>query len=441
MMNAENRWVAGAADFPLADMIAATRPRLFVGALILVAANAAFGAWNARMVMEVSGSVGLNLLLISLQFALLLTAGYAASLAVGVLVFGDGWRRYVICSEPLPPDVDLERSRVLTRDRTLAYWAILVASVGANYASVAMPTDHYIQRYNRYGFFASMLRSGETAEQVEALRSIAEPSNLSAAADPAVRAGVRTALDSPESEVRTWAAWVAGRIILVEAGRPLSERLESIQDADEFLESAGTLGLLRDPFAERQMAALVPAAVSDPPRLRALLRGLGLTQSADGAHAIAPVLARLDPSELVWALWLIGETRDTQFREPVLAGWQRTGDSVECIWAEALKHVTTVDDIDAMEAAFQAALAAPVCEPVVHIGRAAGDDVRERTTLVVGEPLAAKYLKAIVNIAGPGLEPWLESVRMNTELNLDVRLLAQDVLEALENEPGRQPRR
>lgn len=441
MENAENRWVAGAGDFPLASTIAATRTRVFAVAVILVLANGAFALWNARMVMELSSSVSLNLVLISLQFALLLTGGYAASLAAGVLAFGDNWRRHVVCSEPLPPEVDFERARLLTRDRTLAYWGFLVGSIAFTYASVALPTDHYIQRYNQYGFFASMLRSGVAAEQIQALRSVAEPINLAAAADPAVRAGVLTSLDSPNAEVRTWAAWVAGRIILVEAGRPLSERLETIENADEFLESSGTLGLLRDPFAARQMAAMVPTAMQDPDRLRALLRGLGLTQSTEGAHAIAPVLTRLQPTELVWALWLIGETRNTEFREPVLAGWQRTGDALECMWAEALKHVTTVDDIEAMQQAFESALAAPVCEPVVHIGRSAGDDVRERTTLVVGEPLAAKYLKAIVNIAGPGLEPWLESVRLNTGIDLEVRLLAQDVLRALETQPGRQPRR
>ena len=60
--------------------------------------------------------------------------------------------------------------------------------------------------------------------------------------------------------------------------------------------------------------------------------------------------------------------------------------------------------------------------------------------LVFGEELRMKYLKAAFNIAGPGVYEWLVEIAWDPEESDTIRVMADDLAEAIRTGPARTPR-
>jgi hypothetical protein len=444
------QWVARTGDFRFLGPVAASRGRLWTAAAVGSAINVGFAMGAEHFVMRVSGSVGLNLALIAVQFLLLMTVGYVLACALGASFWGEMWRRRALMGERISEAaVNEDEVAAASDDHVFGFWVLLGVAFAVTYLGSSLPTDFYVQRYNQWGYFATMLRSDLPDAQIEALRGIVHPANPNAPNVPLIRESVQATLASSTGDVQAWAAWTAGRMLLREARGELLALLDPSTEAATFLEASLAIGQLRDGRGEARLLELLGQADLAPAHRIAVMRGLGEARSRAGGQAIAALLPTLTGDLQLWALWTLGrlgydwpaiDAMPGWLREPVLSAWVQTGDADECRWAETLKHVTTVADLDAMQQAFERTLRGVDCAEVRFEDRAETDEHPRWTLVVVGEPLAAKYMKAAFNIGAPGVGDWVRAVRNTPEYPESIRLEAQKLIEAMDINPVRSAR-
>jgi len=438
-----SRWIGRVTDFGLLGALAASRPRLQIAAGVGIATTIGYGVLVADHVQHHSGSVTANVALISVHFVMIFLTAYVLAMAAGATLWGDEWRRRVLQGERpnLLDDVDeLDIERF--KDNTLPFYGLVLLGLVVTYTAVGMTTDRYVERYNQYGYYLTQLRSPDPADRVDAIRTIVQPWRAASAADPDVRAAVVAALDDDEGEVRTWAAWASGHLLLAE-GRPalIASLQDSSAELEERRQAAHALGRLADPEGERRMIAMLSSSIGDPELTSALMTGLGLMASSDAGEPIAAMLGMLPPEVEPIAFWALGKSRRTDLRESVRA--IDPGDDLQrhCALAEALQHVTTVDDDDWLREQFESIPHDTMCEAVEYADLS-WDDPEDMVpiTYVNAELLRSKYMVAVFNVADRGYRAWLEGILMDESEELGVRLLAEDLLELLESGPARPPR-
>jgi hypothetical protein len=444
------RLFARSSDFQFLGPLARSRNRLTVATIVLWASTAAFGLWASQWVMESSQSVGVNMAILAGQFFGMMFSAILLTCTLGVWFWGDLWRRRVLNGERIATALDDEQTTRAADDHVVGFWGLLVVSGVAVYLSVSIPTDSYMQRYNDWGYFGTMLRTPDYAVQIEALRGVAHPANRDASASPAIRRDVVLALASEDPEVRAWAAWSAERLDLVEARDALLRMLTPDSTPGEYHEAALALGDLNDPLAQVTVLEQLQQGVLDETRQISAFRLVGISAHKPGAEWIAAQLGTMQGDRLMWALWAIGRVGYAQspldpmpdsLRLPVLALRSSATPDTECWIAEALKHVTNVSDYGDMQEAFRNTVNRPMCAQV-RVNDRAEDDEHPRTTLViVEEPLAAKYMKAAFNIAAPGINAWIELIRNDIDLSDELRREADHLMQAISMNRSRQPRR
>ena len=430
-------------DFGLLGALAASRRRLQVAAAAGVATAVGYGVLIADHVQHHSTSVGTNVALISVHFVLMFLTAYVFAMAVGATMWGDEWRRRVLQGER--PDLledhdDLDIDRF--KDNTLPFYGLVFAGLIGIYVTVGLTTDHYVERYNRYGYFLTQLRSPVAEDRTDAIRTIVQPWRAESAANPDVRAAVVEALDDDEGTVRAWAAWAAGHLLLAE-GRPAL--IASLQDESATIEerrqAAHALGRLADPEGERRMVGMLSSSIGDSELTAALMTGLGLMASADAGEPIAAMIGLLPPDIEPIALWAVGQSRRTDLREVIRAIDPGEDLQRHCALAEALQHVTTIEDDDWLREQFESVPHETMCETVEYVDLSYDDpDDMEAIVYVDAELLRAKYMVAVFNVADRGYRRWLEGILYDESEELGVRLLAEDLLELLESGPARPPR-
>lgn len=430
-------FVASVSDLGLFAGLATTRRRLAASAAIATAAVVVYGLLVADFVLYHSASVSLNLVLVSVQFFLVLGAAYVQAMWLGSRIFGDPWRRRVFLGERPGEDGDVDIAGL--RDNSLHFYGLFGAAGVACYLAVSLATGDYVTRYNDEGYYLTLLRA-DGDSRVQAIRGLVDPVRDDAALRRPLREALAGALDDPDPEVRAWAAWACGHRQILEAA-PALDRLVRSGGLEERIEAAIALGRLRDPAGERALLGLLAGAQGEPALARAIVTGLGLIPSADAVPALAGLLGAVDPEVEAAALWAIGRARTTSVRAEVLQRWQAAEDTAtRCAAAEALKHVTTVEDYDAMRRAWSEDERVE-CPEVAFHGRQYDDEhPLPPVVYVVGEELRLKYVKAAFNIGGPGLEDWLTAIAWAEGESVAMRVEADRMVELLRRSPARLPR-
>ncbi len=434
-----NEPVAPSPGGGLAGLIAASRERLLLWSLIISGVAVGYGFVGDYLTNVSGGHPLLNIGLVTLQLLLVLAAGWCIGILVGTFTFGDRWRRRAVLGEKIVEEGDLVDMRGFHEG---SFFVGFVALIGAGicYLAVYAATDDWVGRYNRAGAYVTLLKHGSEADRVDALRDLVHPSRADAGTELPVRAALAAALADPSPEVRRHAAWACGHLVVVDCQPGLLAQLERGEPAVRE-QAAIALGRLADAIGEREMLALLPASLGDDAMARALMTGLGLMGSEQGATRLAAMLGLLPPDVEAVALWAIGRARITSVRAQVLS--LDPGDDLgrRCAIAEALKHVTTVEDDTWLRRRFNETPRGQECEQVElrDIEFAEGYR-RDDIVYVVGEDLREKYMRAIFNIAGGGLEEWLRQVLADETEDLELRLLAERMLDLLRGAPARLPR-
>jgi hypothetical protein len=419
--------------------IASSMSRLWLvslAATVLVFSYARVAEWA---ITEHSSYPLLNIVAIAFQLLLVVIAGWSSGILVCSLLLGDRWRRRALLNQRVVDDPDLPDIRSFSEGSAFVGFAALVGC-GVFYGALHVASDDWIGEYNRSGAYVSMLRSSDESVRVNALKDLVHPIREGDSSSESVRLAVRAALSDPSPAVQLHAAWACGHLVIVDCQPGLVALLDST-NGEVFDQAALALGRMRDIVGERRMVEMLPSVLGDDERARALITGLGLLASRDGAEQLSSMLGLLPADIETIALWAIGRARTTTPRARVLS--LDPGDDLarKCAVAEALKHVTTIEDDTWLRAQFAAEPRGQMCAEIglrdieFTEGRRRDDIV-----YVVGEDLREKYLRAIFNIAGPRLEPWLQEIVYNEGEDLPLRLLAERMLKLLDGAPARLPR-
>lgn len=440
-----NRLLANASELGLFSGLATSRARLILSGAAAVALTMGYGFALSRYLNERSTDVGLNVVWITLQLLLVLVAGYVVAMGIGAHVFGDGWRRRTFLGErPAPASEGGEELEIdALRDHSMAFYGIVAASVAAVYVALTLATGGYISAYNEVGYFRTLLRSDVAEERVRALRGLVDPVNYASAQSEVIREQVTEAVRDPDPEVAAWAAWAAGhREMLATQPALLQLALDGSAATEARVEAAHALGRLRDPLAERRLAAALAGAAGEERLAGAFATALGLMNATEAVPALVALVgtgsAQLD-AQLFWAL---RQSRSTEPRQIVVSAWQQA-DNLEarCAAAEALKMASTLQDVEALRAAFAETERGTRCEAVERAERLYDDEEpMDPITYVVGEPLRKKYLTALFNIRPPGLAEWLAEVAWTEAESDEMKVYADNLYQALEGAPHVAPR-
>jgi hypothetical protein len=430
--------VASVSELGLLSSLARTPRRLAISAVVATIALLLYGVVVAGYVLHRSGSVELNLVLLSAQFFLVLIAGYVQAMWLGSRVFGDAWRRRTFLGER-PELSDEDEDKLSVRDYSLHFYGVFALTCIGSYLAVVLVTGDYVDRYNVEGYTTTLLRSGAPEERIEALRGLVDPVHDASRQGRLVQAAVVEALADEDEDVRAWAAWTAGHLLVHDAVEPLLQLYERGTE-QERVEAVIALGRLSDPAAERRVVSQIRDGTLDPSVAPAAITALGLIPSFEAVEPLTALLGVGGDVEAA-AVWAMGATRSTAPREAVLARWAVAEGDDRCVVAEALKHVTTVEDDRVLRAAF-ASEPGLFCEERAYEGRQYSDErVAPTAVWVVGEDVRMKVLKAVFNIGGPDLLPWLEGIAWDEAEVLELRLEADRMAALLRSSPARPPRR
>lgn len=442
--------VASVSELGLLASLASSRARLAVASAAALAASVVYGVLVADHIVWESTSVGANILLITGQFFFVLFAAYVHAMLLGALMFGERWRRRVLCGERFADaegggtEAEEELLQIdRFKDNTLPFYGLFVVLLAANWLAVQVGAGNYVSEYHEKGYHLTLMRSDDAQARAHAVRSLLDPMNRSTANDPDIRARVLELLDDPVPGVQLWAVWATGHLEIVRGHARLIALLDQTEGPlrVEVIEAIGRLRLAGQE-GERRLLAMLPLTIGDDRTARAVLHGLGFLQNAESAGPVLSLMGILPEDLEVVALWALGRMRTTTPREVVLQRWHEEDDlRMRCALAEALKHVTVLEDEPMLRELFVTVPVDLHCEEERWEGLSYDDDERFRPVIyVVRESLRMKIFKAIFNIGAPGLREWLVDVAWDSDQPADIRVLADQLAERLRTGPIRPPR-
>jgi hypothetical protein len=435
-----------APDLTLLAPLARTRQRLLVSSLVLTASQLALGGWASGFVRLRSVDVGHNLMLLAAQYGLLLASGVAVGLGVATLLFGDGWRRRVLLGEQVaaPSEDEVELGARALADNLLPAVAIVVAAILLQVAVNGAVHDRYLSRYANEGYFATLLRSPSTDDNVMALRELVNPMNREARGHEVIREGVWSACRSPDATVRAWAFWAAGRLGVVKAV-PLLQRATREAGGDERAQAIEALARLEVPGLGRDLVSLLPRTIGDRESQGAVLRALAVVHEPTAGPAVAALLDGLEADLRAPAWAAIAASGDVRLHAEVARRFAEAATHAEqCAIAEAVKAVATTDELRQLGDWFVAEPTRGLerCDEVAYRSRSIPDDPSPpKQVLVIRESLRMKVFVALFNIAAPGTTEWLQNVVNDVSEEKMIRVRAEKLLEVIRSAPPREPRR
>lgn len=440
--------VTGVGDLGFGARIAKTRGRLAVVALISTAALYLGAMQVAGFVRDTSGSVALNLALITGVLLALLVVAFVQAMLVADLTFPGSWRERVILGRAVEvTDDDSMRASIgKLSDQNLSFYALMAALIVANVVGANLATASFLTEYTSHGYIVTRLRSPDPGDRVRALGHLAHPARAEAQNEPLVRDAVVQRIDDIDAEVRAWAIWFAGTNGMFEAAPRLRAVLSDPRRGDEERGlAAEALGRLRNEEGAQLMVDLLPEAFGRDRLAIGLLRGLGLVRLEAAASAIAP-LTRVDPRDVrAHAYWALGQAGDQSFRTMLFQRLQSDDPETRCFAAEALKFLVTADDLPVAHAGF-ATPDETECEAVEWVdafgasGTASvlrGGEARslraDSAPIIVGESLREKFLKMVFTAGGAAERDFFATVANDTTQSRDIRALAAELATRIDN--------
>lgn len=398
----------------------------------------------SAFVSERSSSVAINLLLIWAQWAFLALAGVWLGLRLSELVFGSPWRKRVLLGEPVDALLSEEGLVQGFSENRAPFFALLAACVGLSWFSVQAVSDSYLTRYNREGYFATLLRSETPAEQVTALQEVCGVLAAETRAARPVRERVAYLVVHGEGEVKRWAVWAAGQMGLRSVEGAL---LDALRSGDDGLRAEAALAVTRLEMMSASAALLneLPKVIASPRTARAYLQAIAKLRLPAAGKLLLPLVALMAPEVRVAAWRAIGRSGDLTLASEVWGRFESAAPLAEqCAISDALKFLGTGDQLKAMGAWFDAVprRGQTSCPSIrlddLPLKSGARPDSFEE---LEAEMVRTKMMVAIFNIAGPGTDLWLKLVSENPEEPREVRAKARDILKLLKNAPPRTERR
>lgn len=424
--------IANVGDIGLLTILARSRARLVVSALLASGALLGATAWVARYVNEASASVSLNLVLITGTMLFLLVASYVEAMLIGDLFFPGRWREQVLLGRKLDLEAQGEEGMAQHRDFNLHFLLVLAVLIVANVYGTRALTGDYLGEYHAVGFHLTRLRSAEVAEKEAALRDLSKTTYRERWHQASVRGAVLAELDAPVPELQRWAIFIAGQARYDVAFDRLAA-LAAQGDPQTRGEAAEALGMTQDSRAVPTLLGLLAPTEGDARVRLGALRGLGLLalRGADaGPRLLEIAQTTTDDTERATAAWALGQVR---YAPGYAALWalfdKEASPGVRCAALEGLKylaqHASDDDDVRRAKDRF-ADLPDHECPYLIW-----EDRNEEKIYVMFKEHYRTKLLKIVANRAGAAERDWFLFVASDTALPYPVRVQASDLVRLL----------
>ena len=424
--------VSNVSEYGLFRSLARTRSRLIVSALVATAAMIGAGLLSTHYIIEVSTSVGLNIVIITALMMIVMVSSYLQAMVIGDLCFKGPWRQQVILGEK-PWKEDLEAQIVVT-NHNAEFMVALIALVIGNALLLNYSGGGFLDRYHDEGFFLVRMRSEDPEERLAALRDMSDPMQSPLWENPRLGELVEKTLEQDSSpEVLAQAAWNAGVMDLKASRAELLALLEDrAQKTPVREEAAVALGRLGPNEAAREAmeGALSEGIRSGDEALQiAMLRGLGTLAMRDSAGALLELVEQtLKPDDdreelMAYALWALHHTQAPEARALIK---ERLSDETPeqgvrlCALLDAMKMLSTPRDVSWARKEFMRVKEDTACE------RLAWQERDERLhTIVFSDTLRTKYVKIVAN-SGEGTRhrSWFETIAQDEQQAWSLREVA-----------------
>ncbi len=428
-------------DIKLFSGLAASRGRLAVAALVLIALSIGYGRLVGGWVETTSTSVISNLFLITFQFFFVLAAAWVCAMLAGSILFGDEWRRRSLLGEKRNVVDETEVLIDQYRDNSLAFYGLVFLMIAMNYGVVVGACDNYIKRYGESGYFRTLMRSYSADDRIRGIRGAVSPVRGADHANAEIRDQIAGLLTDTTPEVQAWAAWGAGHMNLAAARPALMTLLETGDDPTR-KEAAIALGRINDRVSDRRLAELVVPTFGNDEVMEGLLVGIGFSGVVEAAPQITTMFGLLSEDLEELALWALARSEATCVHDVVMQRLDADDIDIVCAAADAMKYLATTEDEAELRRRFRELDEDIVCEEVKWRGRRySRRNPVTGTVIVQYERLREKYLDAVFNIAGNNLQAWLARIYEDTEEIPQLRNHANDLLTELRRTPSRVPRR
>lgn len=415
---------------------AQTRSRLIISTLVATALTIAFGFWSAHYILDISASVMLNLLIITLTMMFVLVAAFLQAILVADLFFPGPWREHVFLGNK-PETSALDLSAV--DDHSAEFTIVIILLVLANAFGINVGTGNFLDQYHNEGFFQVRMRSSAPKERIGALEKLGEPNSYRLWEREAIQELMVDALDDPDPDVRAQAIWNAGSLELARARTPLRAILDD-EDAPDPIrgEAAIALGKLGEDAEARQSMQEI-ATSEKPTALRVdAIRGIGLI----GSHRALPTLVTLiaDPDEtvMVYAFWALGRSGSNQevARDALRAvidarPFEKDAITLElCAALDAFKMVAIKEDTTWARRQFQRVNPDLKCQGLFWEER----DGRPQQILWA-EAVRLKLLKIVANTNPFDHRDWIQRLVNDPDEEWYLREVADEILRQMNRSP------
>lgn len=418
---AKLKFVTDVSNFALLRGLARTRTRLVVSALLALAATYAFGFWSAHYIFEVSGSVVVNMFLITGNMLAMLVASFLLTVLFGDLAFPGPWRETIFL-ETDPGDL----ARAPVKNHSGEFLVILVLLILANAFGLNYATGGFLAKYHRVGYFRVLLRSDQVERRVRAYDNLTQDSNYPLWSYDDVQQLILDGFDDPAADVRAAAAWSAGR---VEIDRARPRLIELLDDSSAEVSASAAVSLGKLPLSVRTRRAVerTLATADSPVRKIGAIRGLGLMRSEQSVDPLLPFIDSDRKDVRYNALWALRRIGSEEARDPV---WNIIeGDPSKrdrCAAYDTLKKVATDEDVIWAVRRYQEGSFPPPCEPRVWTER---DGTKHR--ILIGDSFRVKLVKIVANHAPRDHRNWFERIARDPEAPGRLREVASTVLRKL----------
>ncbi len=411
--------VIDVSEIGLLQDLARTRTRLIVSMLVAMVATYGLGAASAHYILEMSQSVVLNMFLITGNMFLVLVSAFLLTVTIGDLFFSGPWREAVFLE-----DAKRDPSEAPVSSHDGEFMILLVLLIVGNAFGLNAATGGFLDTYHAEGYFRVLLRSDSPERRISAFDEMTEGINYELWERPGVRKLVVDTFDDPSSDVRTVAAWSAGKMEMESARESVIEVLEQDESAEVRAAAATALGKLGLEPRARQTLTQTLQQTDNPTLQVGILRGLGLMQPPEAVETITPLFESDDNKVMIHAFWAIRKIGSAEARDAVREVIDGEPSFVtKCAAYDALKKVAIDRDVLWARRQFQTTEGDEECEERVWQERGS-----TKHYILVGDSFREKLIKIVANQAAFEHKDWFQRIVNDDSESWRIREVANEVI-------------
>lgn len=380
-----------------------------------------------------------NIPLIIVLYMITLVVGYLMALTLGDIFFAGPWREKMAHGGKFIPE-KLEDQTALLKNKSIYFILIWGISIALLVIACDFGSSGNIHWYQTTGSMVMSLRSSDASDRVNVLKALANAYHSRRWEDAEIRSYVVSLVGDSNSEVSSWASYIAGRALMTEASENLMGVLKS-EDYSEHARSEAVISLGRMEWKSSRGLLLSVLRESfeknhaDIELVPSILFAFYLMNDPIAAQVTIQMMDRclgtLDCSSevLQYGFFYLKSLRVKDAAALSFRYLESDKKSAEmtCYASDILRWTSSKKDVPALKREFEKADSQVEC-PVVF------RKYHEEPGIILFERdmLRALFLRSVGNIKDPADFDWMWMIGSNAQENVQTRKVAEIYTRALQ---------